>query len=198
LIATRGLRADHSDFALEVVLRRFHTGAGELICAVMRMAEPERKPGGGNDAVEPEPIPDVIAGFEGPSKKILIVDDKRDRRVQIDRVLRPLGFQLIHAENGHQAVARAEQDAPDLILMDLVMPVMDGLEATRAIRRTGKTSLPIIAVSSPAFEGLRDKAGAAGCDGVLTKPISRRKLLALMGRHLSLTWIHLGAPSEQS
>jgi len=190
---TRGRRADQTAFPLEVVLRRFHTGAGEMICAVMRGAAGEREPSSGASPVEP--MPDVIAGFQGPPKKILIVDDKRDRRIQIDRILRPLGFQLIHAENGRQAIERTEREKPDLVLMDLVMPVMDGLEATRAIRRAGRTALPIIAVSSPAFEGLHEKAGAAGCDAVLTKPISRRKLLAAIGRHLDLSWVHLGAPT---
>ena len=177
---------------MQVTLKRYHAVAGELICAIVKPLEADTAEPAGTVPDMSEPMADVVTGYEGPPRKVLVVDDKRDCRMQIDRILRPLGFVLAHAETGLQALDRTEREKPDLVLMDLVMPEMDGLEATRLIRRSGHAELPIIALSSPSFEGLEEKACAAGCDAVITKPVHRRRLLALLARHLELTWICLG------
>ena len=93
---------------------------------------------------------------------------------------------MIEAENGEQGVATATSERPDLILMDIQLPVMDGYEATRRIRTNpDMKSVPIIAVTSYALAGDEDKARAAGCDGYVSKPYSPRELLAKVRVYLA-------------
>ena len=106
-------------------------------------------------------------------KKILVVDDNQDNREILIHRLAHLGsFEILVASNGREALEVASRLKPDLILMDLRMPVMDGYEATRALRRTewGK-NLPVIAVTAHAAEEHREKALAAGCSDFFPKPI---------------------------
>jgi two-component system cell cycle response regulator DivK len=113
------------------------------------------------------------------SKKILVVEDQEDTR----RILRDLrssaGYQLIEAVTGPQGVALAASEQPDLILMDIQLPGLDGYDATRQIKaRPELQHIPIIAVTSYALSGDDVKAFAAGCDGYVTKPFSPRQMLA--------------------
>ena len=106
-------------------------------------------------------------------KKILVVDDNQDNREILIHRLAHLGsFEILVASNGREALEVASRLKPDLILMDLRMPVMDGYEATRALRRTewGK-NLPVIAVTAHAAEEHREKALAAGCSDFIPKPV---------------------------
>jgi len=104
-------------------------------------------------------------------------------------LLAPLGFEVREAEDGADTIAQATALAPDLILMDLRMPVVDGLAATRALRRQPACSItPIVAVTAAAFDADRDAALEAGCNAHLPKPVSRDALLNTLAELLPLTW----------
>jgi two-component system cell cycle response regulator DivK len=119
------------------------------------------------------------------SKRILIIEDQEDNRAILRDLLGQAGYELIEATDGLEGVKLAEQEHPDLILMDIQLPVIDGYEATRRIRAVpGLTSTPIIAVTSYALSGDEAKARAAGCDGYVTKPFSPRDLLAKVRAYL--------------
>ena len=113
------------------------------------------------------------------SKRILVVEDQEDNRQTLRDLLGNAGYELAEAENGEEAIAAVARRRPDLILMDIQLPVMDGYEATRRIRTNPDLmAIPIIAVTSYALAGDEDKALAAGCDGYVSKPYSPRQLLA--------------------
>ena len=115
-------------------------------------------------------------------KKILIVEDTE---LNIDLITQLLedDYQLIVARDGEQGVSMANQDHPDLILMDISLPVMDGYEATRRIRETLQ-STPIIGLSAHAMSGHEQKAREAGCNDYLTKPINDTLLFDMLHRYL--------------
>lgn len=121
-------------------------------------------------------------------KKILVVEDNEDNREILVYRLRHLGtYEIIVASNGKEALETAASARPDLIFMDLKMPVMDGLEATRVLRQMdwGK-DLPIVAITALAVEGDREKAMDAGCTDYIPKPIIdysivERKIRELLG-----------------
>ena len=111
--------------------------------------------------------------------KILIAEDNEENWDMLSRRLQRRGHETVRAADGAQAVAIASSDAPDLILMDLNLPVLDGWAATRAIRRTPMgQAVPIIALTAHALAGDREKALAAGCDDYHTKPVELPRLLA--------------------
>jgi len=113
------------------------------------------------------------------SRCILVVEDQLDNRQILRDLLGNAGFQLIEAENGEEALAAVAKQRPDLILMDIQLPVMDGYEATRRLKSDPATkSIPVIVVTSYALSGDEGKARAAGCDAYVTKPYSPRQLLA--------------------
>ena len=121
------------------------------------------------------------------SKCILVVEDQEDNR----RILRDLfanaGYELIEAESGEDALTAVETQRPDLILMDIQLPVMDGYEATRRIRSNpDMKAVPVIAMTAYALAGDEAKALAAGCTAYVTKPYSPRALLAKVQEHLAL------------
>jgi two-component system cell cycle response regulator DivK len=119
------------------------------------------------------------------SKCILVVEDQEDNRQILRDLLGNAGYELTEAENGEEAITAVGKRRPDLILMDIQLPVMDGYEATRRLRANPDLkSVPIIAVTSYALTGDEDKALAAGCDGYVTKPYSPRDLLAKVRGYL--------------
>ena len=98
------------------------------------------------------------------------------------------GFEVIEAVNGVEGVAMSEAEQPDLVLMDIQMPLLDGYDATRRIKALpGMQRMPVVAVSSFAMKGDEEKARAAGCDAYVTKPYSPKQLLALVRRFLAKT-----------
>ncbi|MFI5024991.1 MAG: response regulator [Alphaproteobacteria bacterium] len=120
------------------------------------------------------------------TKRILVVEDTEDNRQILRDLLTAAGFEMVEAEDGAAGVAAAERERPDLILMDIQLPVMDGYEATRRIKANAALKhIPIIAVTSYALSGDEEKARAAGCDGYVTKPFSPRQLLAKVREHLA-------------
>jgi two-component system cell cycle response regulator DivK len=112
-------------------------------------------------------------------QRILVVEDTEDNRQIIRDLLSSVGYELIEAVDGAEGVAMAQNHHPDLILMDIQLPGMDGYEATRQIRALPELAgVPIIAVTSYALSGDEAKTRAAGCDGYVAKPFSPRQLLA--------------------
>jgi len=121
------------------------------------------------------------------SKCILVVEDQADNRRILRDLLVNAGYELIEAESGEEAITAVAARRPDLILMDIQLPVIDGYEATRRIRTNPELkSIPIIAVTSYALAGDEAKALAAGCNAYVTKPFSPRALLAKVQEHLAL------------
>ena len=113
------------------------------------------------------------------SKKILVVEDTEDNRQILRDLLGMAGYDMIEAHDGAEGVSQATQHKPDLILMDIQMPVMDGYEATRRIKADPVLkTIPVIAVTSYALSGDEEKARTAGCDGYVAKPFSPRQMLA--------------------
>ena len=115
------------------------------------------------------------------SKRILVIEDQEDNRAILRDLLAAAGYSTSEAFNGADGVAKAEAEHPDLILMDIQMPVMDGYEATRRIKANAAiAAIPVIAVTSYALSGDAAKARDAGCDGYVTKPFSPRQLLGVI------------------
>jgi two-component system, cell cycle response regulator DivK len=120
------------------------------------------------------------------TKRILVVEDTEDNRQIMRDLLGAAGFEMIEAEDGAAGVEAAEREKPDLILMDIQLPVLDGYEATRRIKANPALKhIPIIAVTSYALSGDEEKTRAAGCDGYVAKPFSPRQLLAKVREHLA-------------
>jgi two-component system cell cycle response regulator DivK len=113
--------------------------------------------------------------------KILLVEDNEMNWDMLSRRLRRKGYEVVVAVDGEQGVAMSKVEAPDLILMDLGLPVLDGWEATRRIKAAPETQdIPIIALTSHAMLGDRERAVEAGCDDYDTKPIEFQRLLEKM------------------
>jgi len=112
-------------------------------------------------------------------KRILVVEDHEDNRQILRDLLASAGFDMIEAGDGEQAILAAATSQPDLILMDIQLPIIDGYEATRRIKANpGLKVIPIIVVTSYALSGDEEKAKQAGCDDYVAKPFSPRQLLA--------------------
>jgi len=109
---------------------------------------------------------------------ILLVEDNELNRDMLSRRLKRAGHEVILAVDGHEAVTKALGDKPDIVLMDLSLPVFDGWEATRRIRAGGGDRLPIIALTAHAMVGERERALEAGCDDFDTKPVDLERLSA--------------------
>jgi two-component system cell cycle response regulator DivK len=113
--------------------------------------------------------------------KILLVEDNELNRDMLSRRLQRRGFEVVNALNGLEGVEMAHSEAPELILMDISLPIMDGWEAARKIKESPKTrSTPIIALTAHAMVGDREKSLKAGCDDYDTKPIDFQRLLQKM------------------
>ncbi len=156
---------------------------------------------------------DVITGYQGVRRKILIVDDIDQNRTLLSDLLISLGFEVAEADDGQTAVKKAEEFQPDMILMDLFMPGMDGFEAVKRIRESGKCQVlsvkekdnlntfhithntlthqtVIIAVSAGAFEEHILKSREAGCDDFIPKPVAMDQLWAKIRTYLHLEWTY--------
>ncbi len=113
------------------------------------------------------------------SKMILVVEDQEDNRQILRDLLGNAGYAMQEAENGEEALSAVAKQRPDLILMDIQLPILDGYEATRRLKADpGTRGIPIIVVTSYALSGDETKARESGCDAYVTKPYSPRALLA--------------------
>lgn len=132
----------------------------------------------------------TIAGYKGQTRKILIVDDKAKNRSFLRDALSPLGFAVTEAVDGIDGLEKAYQIQPDLILVDLRMPNMDGFELTQKIRLADNLSQAVvIAVSASTSQDVQQKSLAAGCDDFIPKPIQLPYLLEQIGLYLNMEWI---------
>ena len=111
-------------------------------------------------------------------KTVLLVEDNEDNLVVYRTILEHVGYVVIEARDGEEGVSRARSDLPDIILMDISIPKMDGWEATERLKGSDDTSaIPIIALTAHALEEDRAKAMRAGCDGYLAKPVEPRRVV---------------------
>lgn len=130
-----------------------------------------------------------IIGYAGQRKRILVVDDNVGNISMLVSLLEPLGFKLDTAQNGREALLRAEEHRPDLVLLDLVMPEMNGLEAAALMRKNRElTETRIIGASATATDNAHKKAFVAACDAFVTKPIRIDLLLEKIGELLAIEW----------
>jgi CheY-like chemotaxis protein len=111
-------------------------------------------------------------------KKVLLVEDNEDNLVVYRTILEHVGFAVVEARDGEEGVARARSERPDIILMDISIPKLDGWAATEQLKADGDTAaIPIIALTAHALEEDRIKAIRAGCDGYLAKPVEPRRVV---------------------
>ena len=119
--------------------------------------------------------------------KILYVEDNPDNVYMLTRRLKKKGFELIIAGDGQEGIDKAIEESPDLILMDLSLPTMDGWTATAEIKKIEEVKdIPIIALSAHAMPEHRDRALTAGCSDYDTKPVDIKRLLSKMGQYIEL------------
>jgi two-component system cell cycle response regulator DivK len=119
------------------------------------------------------------------SRRILVVEDQIDNQQILRDLLNSAGYDVMEAGNGEEALAVAVRERPDLILMDIQLPLLDGYEATRRIKADpALRAIPVIVVTSYALSGDEAKALAAGCDAYVTKPFSPRALLAKIRQYV--------------
>jgi two-component system cell cycle response regulator DivK len=141
-----------------------------------------------------EQLSEQFSGPEETGQTILVVDDVADNLILLSLSLQDMGYRVVTASNGEDALTIAKMARPDLILMDIAMPQQDGLAATRHIREQAElTDVPVIALTAFDTEGFRQAAFDAGFNGYLTKPVDFERLKRLMrmllsgGRTTSLT-----------
>jgi len=124
---------------------------------------------------------------EKPTRTIMIVEDYDDTRVLLKQGLEGLGYSVLEASNGQEAVDIADREHPDLILMDLDLPILDGIAATQKIRQQSHMEgVPIVAVTAYPMSYSRVKAFAKGCNEYIAKPIDMSELESLVNRYLSV------------
>jgi PAS domain S-box-containing protein len=137
----------------------------------------------------------MVTSYEGPRRKVLIADDVPANRAVLVDLMEPLGFGLVEADDGQALLASAQAHRPDLVISDLVMPVMDGLEAIERLRQLpGLADVPVIAVSANASGRDEARSLAAGANAFLPKPIEMDRLLAKVGELLELRWTQAPRP----
>ncbi|MEG3933106.1 ATP-binding protein [Microcoleus sp. T3_B1] len=132
-----------------------------------------------------------LTGFKGNKNKILLVDDRLENRGFIRSFLEPLGFKIMEACNGQEGLNKAIDFQPDMIITDLVMPVMDGFEMSRRFRKSSEfKDVILIASSASVFEFDRQNSQEAGCNEFLSKPIQVEELLEVLKNYLQIEWIY--------
>ncbi len=141
--------------------------------------------------------PDII-GIAGEPKTLLIVDDSQENRQFLKDILAPLGSTLLEAGNGSEAIALTQAHQPDAVLMDLMLPGIDGCEAVRRIHsRPELREVVMLAVSADASLKTREQALAAGCRDFLPKPVVIDDVLRSLHQHLLVDWIYANRPDRR-
>lgn len=141
----------------------------------------------------------TVVGYSGEKQKILLVDDRWQNRSVIINMLKPIGFQIIEAENGQEALEKVEQEQPNLIITDLTMPVMNGFEMTQRLRASEAfKNIIVIASSASVFSFTRQQSWDAGCNDFMPKPVHAEELLQLLKKYLNLKWIYQVKPQVKN
>ena len=136
-----------------------------------------------------------IIGYNGNPQTLLIVDDREDNRTVLVSLLEPLGFAILEASDGQQCLELAQQENPDAIFLDLVMPTMTGFDVVQHLRQIpALQQTPVIAVSASAFNKVQLQSIVAGFDAFLSKPVDMQLLLDLLQSHLALEWQYAEPP----
>lgn len=138
-----------------------------------------------------------IVGYNGPRRKLLLVDDKEVNRLVAKAVLETLGFVVAEAENGAAALAMLESFQPDLIITDIVMPVMNGYEFTQQVRQSYSQEVTIIASSASVSLSDQSLALAVGCNDFLPKPLDLDQLLLKLPKYMNFQWVYEPAATPQ-
>lgn len=127
-----------------------------------------------------------MTAIKSERPRVLLVDDYPDAREMYSEYLDFSGFEVIEAANGMEALQRAADEAPDIILMDLSLPIMDGWEATRRLKSDARTAgIPVVALTGHALAGMSEGARQAGCDAFVTKPCLPEDLVKQIRKVLS-------------
>ncbi|MDI3284113.1 AAA family ATPase [Polyangium sp. 15x6] len=159
-------------------------GRGTVFTVTLRLVETTPVKGSAGLSWE------AIIGYEGKRRSILVVDDKADNRALLRDLLEPLGFEWLEADSGERSLALTHERTPDVILMDLSMPGMDGYEAIRRLRQRPELARTVIIASSASTsETERQTSLCAGCDDFLPKPVQAGALLELLRATLQLEWV---------
>jgi CheY-like chemotaxis protein len=139
----------------------------------------------------------VVTGYEGPRRKVLVIDDVQINRAVIVELLTRIGFVTVEAAGGEDGIAIAQAERPDLILTDIVMPGVGGLDVTRRLRALPEFArTPIIAVSASPFSVDGARSLEAGANAFITKPVDFDVLLARMSELLGIDWMRAAAQQE--
>jgi chemotaxis methyl-accepting protein methylase/signal transduction histidine kinase/chemotaxis response regulator CheB len=140
-----------------------------------------------------------IIGYQGERKRILVVDDQANNRAFLINFLITLGFDVLEASNGQEALLQTEENHPDLILLDWIMPGINGLEVTTNLRQQPKYhDMVIIATSATALPDDQSPCFPAGCNAFLSKPVRFEQLLELLKAHLQLEWVYQQNSTQNS
>ncbi|MEM5453844.1 ATP-binding protein [Paraburkholderia phytofirmans] len=150
-------------------------------------------------ATGPAPLPFTATGYEGPRRKVLVVDDVEVNRAIVVDLLGRLGFDTVEAENGRDGLEKAQRERPALILTDIVMPEMDGFELTRNLRQLQAfADVPIVAMSASPSGVNKARSIEAGVNAFLSKPVDLEALLAQIATLLGLKWTHASPPFNRT
>ena len=126
---------------------------------------------------------------KGLPKKILVVDDNNDSRELVVKVLKNRGYEMIEAIDGEEALEKAVSEKPDLILMDISIPKINGYEVTKRLKSLEEVKkIPVVALTAHAMKGDRAKAIEVGCEGYISKPINVRELPAQVKSYMRGKW----------
>jgi two-component system, cell cycle response regulator DivK len=124
---------------------------------------------------------------DNDGRTVLLVEDNEDNRIVYTTILKYYGYRVLEAHDGIEGVSLAREAHPDLILMDVGLPGLDGWEATRQLKADEETrQIPVVALTAHALAEHRAQAIAAGCDGYLAKPVEPREVVAEVRRHIGL------------
>ncbi|MGK3966550.1 AAA family ATPase [Sorangium sp. So ce118] len=172
-------------------------GEGSVFEVEVPLADASAAPAAGAPATQAAERWARVTGYAGPRRAVLVVDDQAENRAVLRDMLAPLGFVVVEANGGGEALALASARRPDLVVMDLAMPELDGIETTRRLRKLpGLASVPVIASSASASEGDRARGAGVGCTDFLPKPVQLGALLEQLEDHLDLAWTRAEPPQR--
>ncbi len=140
----------------------------------------------------------LATGYTGARKRLLVTDDQASQRVVLKEMLSPLGFDILEADSGPACLAAVDTHRPDLLLMDISMPGMDGWEVCRRLRESGHAELPIIIVSANVFDPTARQTDSMYCNDFIAKPFMLNDLLSKLKLHLGIEWTSAPPPQPST